>query len=440
MLDRPVPWTYTGSIDPSKDSVLSGPVAGPPLRPKPGAEKRLIWVHDNGFITFDYFSFEDPVRRPVSEFLVAISEPVSRPLNSHQYQITFVSLYSAIALGLTGGEIIDTLDRFSKNHISMRLLEYIELQGRRLGKVKLVLRQGVYTIESGSKAALDHFTKLPEISQFLVLPQGQAEGILQHPLGGFYVNVAVSRTGGESGASVLENLKKTAFKSGYPLLEEYDYGRSTLRAADPSGAGQVAYGGRAGVFYSSAKRPRTGTAIDLHGGRFRGDVSLTALGPVDPDPNLNIKMRRSVEVRDYQTRCLNKMFGSRSQVSRSGIIVLPCGAGKTLVGILATATVRKRTLILCNTAVAVDQWRRQLRSYTTIEDSDIITFTAGQGNVQLPQNRAVVVISTYTMIGLDYEKRSREGKALIDRIKSLSWGLLVSDEVQVMPAATFRRV
>lgn len=62
---------------------------------------------------------------------------------------------------------------------------------------------------------------------------------------------------------------------------------------------------------------------------------------------------------------LSKMF-SMDDVAKSGIVVLPCGAGKTLVGIAACCRVGRRALVLTTTAVAVDQWRRQLQLYTTL--------------------------------------------------------------------------
>ncbi len=62
---------------------------------------------------------------------------------------------------------------------------------------------------------------------------------------------------------------------------------------------------------------------------------------------------------------LSKMF-SLDDVAKSGIVVLPCGAGKTLVGIAACCRVGRRALVLTTTAVAVDQWRRQLQLYTTL--------------------------------------------------------------------------
>ena len=62
-------------------------------------------------------------------------------------------------------------------------------------------------------------------------------------------------------------------------------------------------------------------------------------------PDLEVSIKPSVKVRLYQEASINRIF-VRGR-ARSGIIVLPCGAGKTLVGILAMCTMRKKTLILC---------------------------------------------------------------------------------------------
>lgn len=62
--------------------------------------------------------------------------------------------------------------------------------------------------------------------------------------------------------------------------------------------------------------------------------------------------------------------------ARSGIIVLPCGAGKTLVGITAACTIKKSVLILCTSAVSVEQWRQQFKQWSNVSDRNIARFTS----------------------------------------------------------------
>ena len=77
-------------------------------------------------------------------------------------------------------------------------------------------------------------------------------------------------------------------------------------------------------------------------------------------------LKANTILRPYQEKSLQKMFGNGR--ARSGVIVLPCGAGKTLVGVTAACTVRKRCLVLCTSAVAVEQWKAQFKLWSTADD------------------------------------------------------------------------
>ena len=68
--------------------------------------------------------------------------------------------------------------------------------------------------------------------------------------------------------------------------------------------------------------------------------------------DLKIELKSSTAVRSYQEQSLSKMFSNGR--ARSGIIVLPCGAGKTLAGITAACTIKKSTIVLCTSGVAVE--------------------------------------------------------------------------------------
>jgi len=91
-------------------------------------------------------------------------------------------------------------------------------------------------------------------------------------------------------------------------------------------------------------------------------------------PNLDIDLRPTTVIRNYQEKSLSKMFGNGR--ARSGIIVLPCGAGKTLVGITAACTIKKPTLVLCTSAVSCNQWKRELLRWSNISEKQIGLFTS----------------------------------------------------------------
>lgn len=92
------------------------------------------------------------------------------------------------------------------------------------------------------------------------------------------------------------------------------------------------------------------------------------------------------------------MFGNHR--ARSGIVVLPCGAGKTLVGITAICTVRKSALILAPNIMSVEQWLTQLKRFTEVSGAKHIRKLTSKDKQPLPDNdRACICITTYSMIG-----------------------------------------
>ena len=114
------------------------------------------------------------------------------------------------------------------------------------------------------------------------------------------------------------------------------------------------------------------------------------------------------------------MFGNGR--ARSGIIVLPCGAGKSLTGVAAACRIKKSILVLCTNAVSVDQWRFQFKLWSTIEDSQLSRFTSDKKE-KLP-DPASVTVTTYNMVAFG-GKKSEEAQRLLNR----EWGLILLDEV-----------
>ena len=112
--------------------------------------------------------------------------------------------------------------------------------------------------------------------------------------------------------------------------------------------------------------------------------------------------------------------------ARSGIIVLPCGAGKSLVGVSAACRIRKSCLCLATNAVSVDQWAFQFKLWSTIRDEQICRFTSE--SKERFRGNAGVVVTTYNMVAFG-GKRSEESEKIIEEIRNREWGLLLMDEV-----------
>ena len=141
-----------------------------------------------------------------------------------------------------------------------------------------------------------------------------------------------------------------------------------------------------------------------------------------------------LSVRPHQEAALNAVFPSYVDGARvrSGIVALPCGAGKTMVGVLASAAVRAPSLVLCTSGIAVEQWIAQYGRWADLHTSTgrVVRYT---GKVKEKVTDATqVVVTTYNM--LMPRKRSAEGALAVSSLLTRHWGMVVLDEVHVLPA------
>jgi DNA excision repair protein ERCC-3 len=351
-----------------------------------------------------------PLHELAQDFLTAIAEPVSRPSFIHEYKLTPYSLYAAVSVGLETEDIVDVLGKLCKTKVPEGITAFIRSCTLSYGKVKLVLHHNKYWVESQFSSILQVLLKDPEVATCRTDSSAglktEAAAVTSLKIAGIggdgkvkdvldaiaalrdrdenYGDEADKNTQAHSFEvlpSTVETVKRRCIELDYPMLEEYD---------------------------------------------FRNDFL---------NPNLEVDLKPATIIRPYQEKSLSKMFGNGR--ARSGIIVLPCGAGKTLVGITAVCTVKKNTLVLCTSAVAVEQWRQQFKYFTNIRDNQVARFTS-DFKERLPGNSGIIV-STYTMVAYS-GRRSYEARKMMELIQSTEWGLLILDEVHVVPANVFRRV
>lgn len=145
-------------------------------------------------------------------------------------------------------------------------------------------------------------------------------------------------------------------------------------------------------------------------------------------------------LRPYQQEAADVFHAGGSSRGGSGTIVLPCGAGKTIVGMVAMNQVQASTLILTPNTVALRQWINELLDKTSLTEDQVGEYSGLQKDIRS------VTISTYQII--TYRKRaSRKEKGIKDRpseyphfelFNARNWGLIIYDEVHLLPAPVFR--
>ncbi|QDU60534.1 Type III restriction enzyme, res subunit [Planctomycetes bacterium Pan216] len=135
-------------------------------------------------------------------------------------------------------------------------------------------------------------------------------------------------------------------------------------------------------------------------------------------------------VRDYQQDAADVFHAGGDVRGGSGVIVLPCGAGKTIVGIAAITRLQKSTLVLTTSITSVKQWYREIIDKTDIEPDAVGEFTGEEKKVR------PITIATYQIV--TYRPNKDEDFPHFSIFGERDWGLIIYDEVHLLPAPVFR--
>ena len=129
------------------------------------------------------------------------------------------------------------------------------------------------------------------------------------------------------------------------------------------------------------------------------------------------------ELRDYQQMAADSFWAGGS-----GVVVLPCGAGKTMVGAAAMAKAKATTLILVTNTVAGRQWKRELLARTSLTEDEIGEYSGERKEIR------PVTIATYQVV----TRKTKGVYRALELFDSRDWGLMIYDEVHLLPAPVFR--
>ncbi|XP_041936743.1 general transcription and DNA repair factor IIH helicase subunit XPB isoform X2 [Alosa sapidissima] len=379
---------------------------------------RPLWVAPDGHIFLEAFS---PVYKYAQDFLVAIAEPVCRPIHLHEYKLTAYSLYAAVSVGLQTSDIIEYLEKLSKTSVPDGIVQFIKLCTVSYGKVKLVLKHNRYFVESAFPEVIQRLLQDAVVKDCrLRTTDGDETELITEVISS---KSAIAKSVADNGASSTSQAGEAAPSVPEDIFSYYE--QMDKDEEEEEETQTVSFEIRQEMIEELQKRCIQLEYPLLAEYDFRNDT-------VNPDINMDLKP--TAVLRPYQEKSLRKMFGNGR--ARSGVIVLPCGAGKSLVGVTAACTVRKRCLVLGNSSVSVEQWKAQFKMWSTIDDSQICRFTSDAKDKPIGCS---VAISTYSMLG-HTTKRSWEAERVMEWMKSQEWGLIILDEVHTIPARMFRRV
>ncbi|GAB3124856.1 DNA repair helicase XPB [Glaciibacter psychrotolerans] len=225
------------------------------------------------------------------------------------------------------------------------------------------------------------------------------------------------------------DIEETVGRYGRLVIERDSEGALILRSTDEAVLAEIANAKRIAPLLIGNPSPGTFLIEPWARGQLKQELvklgwpaeDLAGYTPGTPHP-IDL-VEEGWALRDYQNKAVSNFFEGGS-----GVVVLPCGAGKTLVGAGAMATARTNTLVLVTNTVSARQWRDELLKRTTLTPEEI-----GEYSGQVKEVKPVT-IATYQIL-----TAKRKGEyAHLALLDAMDWGLVIYDEVHLLPAPVFK--
>ena len=337
---------------------------------------------------------DSPLYTEARDALARFAELEKSPEYVHTYRISALSLWNAAAAGLTAAQILADLERFSKYPLPDNIRVDIADSVGRYGRIKLLIEDGHLLVVADTPALLLEIERHRHFAPLILRK--------------------ISSTTLEVAPAMRGHVKRVLLQIGFP-------------AEDLAG------------YVDGAPLPFELRELTTQGAPF--------------------------SLRSYQDDAAEVFWARGSAAGGSGVIVLPCGAGKTIVGIAAMAKAQTATLILCPNTVAVRQWMREILEKTTLTEDQIGEYSGLKKDVK-PVTVCTYQVLTHRMKGAKAAAELADAIAEFDEpeagrptgkagrkpkkmprleeyphmqlFDSLDWGLIIYDEVHLLPAPVFR--
>lgn len=348
--------------------------------------------------------------------IIAFSELVRAPEHIHTYAISAISLWNAKSAGLDTDKIIKRLKKWSKFAIPQSVENYITDISSRFGKLFLeplctskpgTSQLNTSTLGTSQQDTSPLDTSQIDTSQKQSLQEAQENSQKEDEENKYYV---LTVTDPFIAKTIVNNTKLAKLLIPF----EHETSNSTIDSTQPKN-------------YVSFK-------INKYD---RGEVKLALIKlgfPVDDKIPLvkseNVPIKMTCKLRDYQENAVKALLGDLGPGTGYGTIVMPCGSGKTVVGLKIMEALQTKTLILCPNVVAVHQWIKEIISKTNVKP-EMIGEYSGEKKELRP-----ITVCTYQV--LTY-RASKDGE--FEHMKIIgtgNWGLVIYDEVHMLPAPVFK--
>ncbi|MCM1322319.1 MAG: DEAD/DEAH box helicase [Bacteroides sp.] len=317
--------------------------------------------------------------------LIPFAELERSPEHLHTYRISAISLWNAASAGFSPEQVISVLETYSRYNIPQNVVRWIQETAGRFGKLRIVPVPAEIraSAESGQNA-----------------------------------NPADSNSTEEYLLLIAETAAVFREISAHKIMKKY---------LIPLGGAQ--YGSGAFLFKLTDRGTIKQELISI-GWPVKDEVPLKDGEPLDISFRQKTKSGAVFSVRSYQLEAAKSLVGKKEAGSGFGTIVLPCGSGKTIVGMAIMELLKTNTLILTVNISAVHQWINELLDKTTLNPEQIGEYSGAEKNIR------PVTVATYQILTWRADKNGSYPHFQLFR--EHPWGLIIYDEVHLLPAPVFR--
>ena len=339
-----------------------------------------------------------PLANECRNELIPFAELERSPEHLHTYRLTPLSLWNAASAGFTAEDAVSVLKKYAKYDVPQSVCVWIKEVSERFGMIRIISGPKENVPLSGDFFSEEAKKVVPE--QYLYLVVKNEKIFLE--LGAI-----------KSLQSVLTPCKIDSSLSVLPedLTDDEKEFSFILKLTDRGTVKQL---------------------LLKYMWPCKDEV------PLEDGENLQINLRdvtksgKKFEIRGYQKDAAQALIGDKGPGTGFGTIVLPCGAGKTIVGMQIMQMLKTNTLIITTNISAVHQWINELLDKTDLQAEQIAEYT-GESKTIKP-----VTVATYQILTWRPDKDGPYPHFSIFRERK--WGLIIYDEVHTLPAPVFRVV
>ena len=322
-----------------------------------------------------------PLAEECRNALIPFAELEKSPEHLHTYRLTPLSLWNAASAGFSADDAAAVLNQYARYDVPQSVIAWIKETSSRFGKI---------TLKAG-----------PDIE--VPVKEGSAEKIIEH----FLYLVADS----------LPVYKEIAANHSVKKL---------LTATTDSDAPQNSF------LLHLTDRGTIKQLLLQAGWPVKDEVALTDGEPLEINLRQTTSAGQPLQIREYQKGAAHALVGDKGPGTGFGTIVLPCGAGKTIVGMTIMDMLKTSTLIITTNISAVHQWIDELLDKTTLTEDQIAEYSGESKTIKQ------VTVATYQVLTWRPNKEGPYPHFSI--FHERPWGLIIYDEVHMLPAPVFRVV